>query len=278
MLGIKAIFPSPCIFLKKTVDIIDIIVVEAYATLKHTLPASLAWVWRKYITHEIKTIPIEITVNKVKKIAYLNIHENKSTPNTSNKALPVLLSHGDYGHPYTMLHLADIAQKEGRKTFTLYIPGVEDNNQFDAYSDLLKQAVDKIEDIVKNEYGNFPGLLGAGHSKAAILLADRQFVALDLRLKATCSIAGRLRVVNDHDCPDQDLQKKVKAIYERIINQPKLSLFQIIPKEDWNASYESMAVRPHEHCHIVPGKHLSGLYSNATRMHFKYFLKTFGFS
>lgn len=260
-------------FLQSAVKTVDIIAVEAYATLRHVLPASLTWVWRKYMTHEIKTIPVQFTSKKVSNIAYLYIHGNCQIKK-NQKYCPILLSHGDYAHPYSMLHLADIAQKRGQPVFSLYIPKVE-NNQFEIHNFLLQQAIDKIERIIKNGDGRFFGILGIGHSKGAILLAQRQFVDLDSRIKATCSIAGRLNAPNEKDCHDQTVRTIVRNIYKGIMENPDQSLMQIIPKDDWNASYESMAVRPHKYCYIVPGKHLSGLYTCETQMYFTHFLNEF---
>lgn len=268
-------FPVSYAFLKEAVNIVDIVATEAYATLRYVLPASLIWVWRKYISNEIKTIPIQVTLEKVTKIAYLNIHGKFCQIKKDKDVHPVLLNHGDYGHPYSMLHLVDIAQNEGQPTFSLYIPGVENNNQFGIHNCILKKAIDTIESIVKDNNGKFAGILGVGHSKGAILLAHRQFVLLDSRIKATCSIAGRLNVPDEKDCPDQVLKNIVKTIYAGIFKNSELPIMQIIPKDDWNASYESMAVRPHKYCYTVPGMHLSGLYSCETRTHFTDFLKEF---
>lgn len=268
-------FPAGCAFLKEAINIVDIVTTEAYATLKYVLPASLTWVWRKYITNEIKTISLQVTLEKVSKVAYLNLHGNYSQIKNDKDLLPILLTHGDYGHPYSMLHLADIAQKEGLPVFSLYIPGVENNKQFGIHNSLLKQAIDKIESIIKDNHGEFSSILGVGHSKGAILLAHRQFVDLDSRIKATCSIAGRLNVPKKNDCSDQALKPIVKSIYEGILKNSELPIMQIIPKDDWNASYESMAVRPHKYCYTVPGKHLSGLYTRETKTHFVGFLEKF---
>ena len=267
-------FPVNCTFMKNAVTTVDIIATEAYATLRYILPASLTWIWRKYITNEIKTIPVQVTLEKVSKIAYLNIHGNCQIEK-DKEFCPILLSHGDYGHPYNMLHLADIAQNKGHPVFSLYIPGIKNSNQFEIHNCLLKQAIDKIENIVKDHYGKFTGIFGVGHSRGAILLAQRQFVSLDSRIKATCSIAGRLNAPDEKDCPDQILKTIVKKIYEGILKNSDRPIMQIIPKDDWNASYESMAVRPHKYCYTVPGKHLSGLYSNETRTHFADFLEEF---
>lgn len=100
-------------------------------------------------------------------------------------------------------------------------------------------------------------------------------MALDSRIKATCSIAGRLNAPDEKDCPNQILKTIVKNVYEGILKNPERPIMQIIPKDDRNASYESMAVRPHKYCYTVPGKHLSGLYSSETRKRFADFLEEF---
>lgn len=262
-------------FVKEAVNTVNIVSTEAYATLRYVVPASITWVWRKYITNEIKTIPIEITVDKVKKVAYLNIHGNFSQIKNSQDVYSVLLGHGDYGHPYTILHLADIAQKEGRSTFSLYIPGIENNKDFSLHGQFIKQAIDKIESFVKDGCGCFNGVLGVGHSKFAIIFAQRQYVVIDSRIKGMCSVAGRLNIPNEEDRSDLLLKTIIRAIYQGILRNPESPIMQIIPKDDWNAAYEAMAVRPHEYCYTVPGMHLSGLYKKETRIYFTDFLNTF---
>lgn len=262
-------------FLKNAANTINIVSTEAYATLRYIAPASITWVWRKYITNEIKTIPIEITVDKVKKVAYLNIHGNFPQVKNGQDVYSVLLGHGDYGHPYTVLHLADIAQKEGRPTFSLYIPGIEKNKEFSVHNRFLKQAIDKIESLVKDDQGKFNGVLGVGHSKFAIVFAQRQYVVIDSRIKGLCSVAGRLNIPNEEDNSDPILKTIIRAIYQGILRNPESPIMQIVPKDDWNAAYEAMAVRPHEYCYTVPGMHLSGLYASETRTHFTDFLNEF---
>lgn len=256
---------APTASVQQSANTIDIIITEAKATIRYVLPSMIAWIWRKYICDEIKTIPIQATADKITKTAYLNIHGN-----IKDKAVcPVILSHGDFSHPSTMLHLADLSLNAGHPTFSLYIPGVEDNKYFALNDSLMKQAIDKIEGLVKN----FSGILGAGHSKGAMLLAHREFVALDPRLKGVCSIAGGLKKIHEGDSPDHDLIAIVKKIYQGILDHPEKPVVQIIPKDDWNASFECMAPRPHEYCYTVPGMHLSGLYSNETKEHFSGFIK-----
>lgn len=259
-------------FFRKAAKVINILATETYATCRYVLPASITWVWRKYICNDIKTI--EIKAENTNRYAYLNIHGK--LPSINNKKVhAVLLTHGDFGHPYTMLHLADIAHKQGIATFSLYIPGVENNQQFEVHNELLKQSIDKIETLIRKNNGNFSGILGAGHSKGSILLAQRQFVNLDPRIKAMCAIGGRLNIPNEKDPSDQYLVGIVKNIYKSIINNPEKPLVQIVPDEDWCVSQEAMAVRPNDHCYSVPGMHLSGLFKTETRNHFTLFINEF---
>jgi hypothetical protein len=254
---------------------INILSSESFAYIYHIFPATFVWVWRKYICNAIKTIQIQVTTANITKTAYLNIHGDFKQIDRDKEICPVLLSHGDFGHPWTMLHLVDIAKKEGQPTFSLYIPGVDDNDHFDMFDNLLEQALEKIEEIVREKCGGFSGILVAGHSKGSILLAQRHFVVGDSRIKATCAIGGRLHIPHENACNDNLLKIIVRHIHKGILKNSTFPLMQIVPRDDWNASYESMAVRPHDHCHTVPGMHLSGLYSLETRTHFTQFLRHF---
>lgn len=256
-------------FFRKTAKGIHILAVETYTTLRHVLPSTVAWIWRKYAYSEITTM--RIRAEKTGHVAYLNLH---GTLSSGQHGHAVLLIHGDYGHPFSMLHLADIAQTKRLPTFSLYLPKVQDTQQFEVHNELMKQAMDNMETMIRHKGGTCTGILGAGHSSGAILLAKRRFVDLDNRI-TLFAIAGPLNVPNDNDCSDKYLAPIIKGIYQGIVDHPNAPLVQIIPREDWNASQESMAVRPHSHCHYVPGMHLSGLYSRETQGYFTDFLDAF---
>lgn len=238
----------------------SIVATETYTTFRYVIPANLIWIWRKYVTGDIKTIPIQVTLDNVTKVAYLNIHGTKKSKTS------VLVVHGDYGHPFSMLHTIDIAQNRGHSTFSLYIPGVDNNKLFGLHDEIVKEAINRIQ---KENGGT---VLGVGHSKGATLLAHRQFVVGDWRIKATCSIAGRLNAPQEKDCRDRVLRPIVQSIYSGAQIHSHRPIVQIVPKEDWMLSYGSMVVRPHNHCYTVPGKHLSGMYTFETRKHFTDFL------
>ena len=84
-----------------------------------------------------------------------------------------------------------------------------------------------------------------------------------------------LNAPDDSSCPNAPLRKLVRTIYQGIMSYPDLPLWQNVPKYDWNATQESMAVRPHDHCFSVSWSHLSGLYSTESRKHFDEFIEEF---
>lgn len=258
----------------RSAKLVYIVAVEAYATARYVVPASITWVWRKYVLNEIQTITLQVTAGNTTKVAYLNIHSPLSLIRRDQNVVPILLGHGDYGHPYTMLHLADIAKKEGSFVFSLYIPDIQDTPQFDLHNELTKKAIDKIQ-VLTELRGNFRGLLGAAHSKASLLFAQRQFVDLDPRINATLAVGGRLRISDENSLDDEPLKRVVRRVYQGILENPKKPVVQIVPEEDWCSPQESMKVRIYDHCHSVPGMHLSGLFKDEARSYFSRFVRDF---
>ncbi len=106
-----------------------------------------------------------------------------------------------------------------------------------------------------------------------MLFADRQFVLLDPKIKVTCALAGCLKFPENRS--DKDLKPIIDNIYKAILKNTQCPLVQIIPKDDWNAPYECMAIRAQQDCYTVPGMHLSGLYSSKTGRYFTEFLNKF---
>lgn len=257
--------------LKKIANFSTILGTESLATLRHVLPASIAWLWRKHIQREITTTRLK----QNSKFAYLNMHGQFPEISSGQEVTAVLLSHGDYGHPYTMLHLADEAKNKKLLVFSLYIPGLQETHNFHTYNSLLELALDEISAIVKSNDGKFNGIVGVGHSRGSILLAQRQFVNLDPRIKVTCAIGGRLNATEEATCSDEGLKKVVETIYHGISQNPKLPVVQIVPMHDWCVSQEAMRVREHDQCHSVPGMHLSALYKSETLGHFSNCLQNF---
>jgi hypothetical protein len=242
---------------KKKASGFSIFCEEARAHLIHLFPFAGKWLWEKYVVGSITTLTLQATADKVAKTAFFNLHQPASKQPQAMR--PVIFLHGDYGHPFYLLHLIETAKKSGHPVYSLYLPKAENNTYFEEHSQLLKKALEKIQALTGQKE-----ILGIGHSKGAILLAHRQFVAMDSTLKATCSIAGRLNIPEGESVPEPTLERIVKKIHEAIVQNPSLPLMQIVPADDWNASREAMAVRPNERCQIVPGMHFSGVYSPET--------------
>jgi hypothetical protein len=240
---------------------IRIVWTEAFCTLTKILPNALCWWYRKVISHEISSF--SLTDVKINSVALLNLH-GKIDKETNGKAL--LLLHGDHGHPYTMLHLADAAKKEFKgAVFSLYLPYSDEFPE--NHRQLFKQAVDKIEKLLKENERGFQGLLVVGHSRGGIESAYSAFVEKEPRIAAVISIAGRLKIDEEsRKTCHPNLQSTVDKIYEAILTNPHIPLYQIAAEKDWNAPVEATAVRlSQDYCHIIKGAmHLNVLFYRET--------------
>lgn len=245
---------------------------EGASIFQHTLPANIKWLWKRFITREIRAIALQTVIGNVKKIAYLYIH-GSPTIAAGSEVKSALFIPGDYCSPSALLPLIDHAKTQGIPTFSLYIPDLHDNEQIDTHDSLLGVAIQKIAEMI-GKVAIFNGVLGTGHSKGAILLAYRQFVSKDPAVLVTCSIAARLNAPTPDSCPDTGLRRLVKKIYNEIKENNDLPLFQIIPDNDWKVSKDSMKVRE-RHCYSVPGAHLGCIYQEKTSECWQVFLKRF---
>lgn len=251
---------------------IHIVAVEAFAVCWHVVPAAVSWWIKRHITHELTMYSFEVVKNKVHTQAYLYLHGSLKVQEGVHYT-PLLLAHGDHSHPYTMLHLAQLAQKKLKApVFSLQLPWIHDDERFEANAQLIEQSLDKIQALVQESGGIFEGVIGAGHSKGAIMLAEREFaVDSSLRIKKTCAIAGPLNAIEGDKNYPTPLGSILRRLFHSIHSHPERALMQIIPDDDWNVPYSSMAVRPDKHCYTVPGMHLSGLYAEGTSTLFDQF-------
>ena len=249
---------------------VNIFCTEAFCTLTCVLPNSLKWCYKTCFANQITSYPLKSTIDKTSSTAYLYLH---GRIDASNKTPALVLVHGDHGHPFTMLHLAEIAQKNGGgRVFSLYMP--YDRGHSPLSQALFSQGIDKIESLIEESGGTLNGLIAAGHSKGAIQSAYSPFVENDARIKTVISIAGRLRVVPGVPC-DEELKPTVDAVYQGIQEHPQIPLYQIVAEEDWNAPLEATAVRRDAvHCTVVPdAMHLNVLYKPETLQKFAAILK-----
>ena len=237
----------------------DILADTVPATFLNVLPNAIRWLYRTKISRQITSFPLKTTIDKTSKVATLYLHglQKKSTQ-------PLLLLHGDHGHPYTMLHLADAAAKNYSGTiFSLYMPS--EKGYSDISRSLLEQAIEKIELMVKSKEGSFSKIVTLGHSKGAIQAAHQAFVEKDERIKSVISIAGRLKNTQSLDKACHEiLQPTVNEIAQAIITNPDLPLYQIVAENDWCVPLDASRVNLKNSC-VVPGAgHLNVLYRHET--------------
>jgi hypothetical protein len=240
--------------LPKGAKLIYIIAVEAIAVFRHIVPAGVSWFIQRYITRNLKVFPLQVGDTH----GYLYLH---GPLNKQQRCTPAILSHGDFSHPCTMLHIAKQLQSTN-PVFSLYLPKIHDNTRFAANGQLIEQAIDQISAFVKEKGGSVEGIFAIGHSKAGMMFTERAFAAdSSNRITKTCAIASPLDIEIGHRNDQEPLRSILKRIHQNVIQSPEKKLIQVIPDQDWNASFEIMAARPNQDCYTVPGMHTSGLYA-----------------
>lgn len=223
----------------------------------YVLPHTLKWFYHRRIKRDISVIRFK---NCSGKRASLYQH---GTWKFEKSATPVIVFlHGQYSHPLVMQHLAEIAKEtQIGATFSLYLP--YDKENLDSHRSLLKQAIDHIEKTIMDEGSSLKGIILVGHSMGAIEAAYIAFVEADKRILSVISIAGRLKVVESNNNSYGDpLKDTLNAVYKGIHANPRLPLYQIVGRHDWNASIEVTIIRKDRDCfHIVEdGMHFNILF------------------
>lgn len=235
----------------------------------YLLPCAIRWFYRKLVRNEIVRHGIGQGPGRK---ASIYQHGRFKSPN--QEVLATLILHGLYSHPFVMLHLADMAQETGGgPVFSLYLS--YDEIDHDGNRLLIKQTVDFIEKTVRDSGHSLGGVVLVGHSMGAIEAAYRAFVDLDTRVISVISIAGRLRDPDFHLGQDNmGLRRLVDKINKGVIARPELPLYQIVGGKDWNASLESMVIRPHEgYFHVIEdAMHFNILFHKEIRKVFLKFL------
>jgi predicted esterase len=258
---------------RKIWQLVKILVIETFATLRYVLPAALVWLIREKYTKAFSIYSFSLSIEGIQTKARLYQHGPLAVEENKHYQ-PILFIHGDYGHPFTLVHLADIANSHSKTpVFSLYIPSIHQDKLFLQQAALIDRIIDKMESLIVERKGIFNGVFAVGHSKGAMLLAQKQFDSeASKKIAKTFSIAGPLNADDQYHCFQEPLKSIFAKVHQKILLHKERKIIQVIPENDWIAPYEVMAVRPEEHCYTVPGMHLSGLYSKKTAELFKSFL------
>jgi predicted esterase len=226
------------------------------------LPNALSWAYRTLCTGSVQSEAITLT-----KTAHLFSH-NLTRLSGSTSAL--LLLHGEHSHPLTMLHLADIAEAQGRVVFSVYLP--YDDHRPEDHRLLLKKSIDKIEQIITQHGGRLSHLLLAGHSRGAIEAANEAFVKNNPKINGVIAIAGRFQVIKPSLRPcRKSLEGSVNAVWESLCNGNNLQIpfYQIAATHDWCIDPEASIVRQDQEHLSVRAGHLGVINHPDTLRQFK---------
>ncbi len=230
------------------------------------LPNALSWGFRTLYAGTVKYEAV--TAAATTKTASLFSHTSEKL-NTATSA--VLLLHGDHSHPLTMLHLADIAEAQGRAVFSVHLP-YDDNNPEEHHL-LLKNCIDRIDQMFTQRGGRLSNLLLAGHSRGALEAANEAFVKNNRKVNGVIAIAGRFQVIKPSLRPCREsLESSVNAVWEKLRNlnrDLRVPVYQMAAAYDWCIDPEASIVC-HDYPHLsVEASHLSIINHPDTLRQFK---------
>ncbi|MES2122655.1 MAG: hypothetical protein V4492_07770 [Chlamydiota bacterium] len=240
------------------------------------LPNALTWVYRTWCTRTLTCHTLVTQAGGAAKAARLFSH-GKVDPRPGGDLPALLLLHGDQSHPFTLLHLADIAQEQGRAVFSVHLP--YDDEHPERHRSLLSQSIDKIDQIIGARGGKLSNLVLAGHSRGAMEAANEAFAVNNPKVSGVIAIAGRFKVISPSARPCRpSLEASVNALWEKIghWNQSlRVPFYQIAAKKDWCMDPEASIVRTdHEHLYVDAG-HLGVINHPSTLNQFRVWLAKF---
>jgi hypothetical protein len=257
-------------FISTSCNVLHVFAAEAFATITRTLPNAIKWVYLTRVSKKIVSFRVTDTTQKTKRVATLSLYNSESL-RKQNISDAVLLGHGDFSHPYTMLHFAKTVEEELKcPVFLLNLPNdlnYEEPNQL-----LVDSTLTKIQDVV-GKHETFKGITLVGHSMAGIWSAHQAFAKNDPRINKVVTIAGRFRVTPTttilNGC-DEGLKPVVNAIDEGIKSgQSKTPHHMIVAEKDWCTPREATNVA-FTTKNIVPNAyHLNILYKKETYQHLR---------
>jgi predicted alpha/beta hydrolase family esterase len=220
------------------------------ANVTCVLPNAYSWLYRTLWTGSISSCTLQSAAGKT---AHLFTH---GIPARNGPVPALLLLHGDHAHPLTLLHLADIAEAEGRAVFSVHLP-YDDNNPQDHRS-LLHQSIEKVSEMIGKRGGSVSSLLLAGHSRGAIEAASEAYVANNQKVNGVIALAGRFKVVEPSTRPCREtLKPTVNAIWQKVnTSSLRVPFYQIAANQDWCIDPEASIVRKDQPHRFVNAEHL----------------------
>lgn len=215
----------------RTLHFLRIVSSEVWANIRHVIPQAVSWQWRQRVQNSIVYQAVNIMFRGANRLAALYLHQPPQEGKT--KGMAVLFLHGDHSHPFTTLHLADVAQQVGAKhVYSLHLN--YNDEQSKCHQGQLQEAIKKVAEAVTATDGSFKGVILVGHSRGAVEAAYLAYAEQDPSIKAIISIAGRFKVTPPPDRPPREsLAPTIEAIEQAITADPPDNLYQIAASDDW---------------------------------------------
>lgn len=221
------------------------------ANVTCVIPNACSWAYRYLWKGSITSCSFRNTAGKV---GTLFIHGGPIA-RAGSRIPAVLLLHGEHSHPLTMLHLADLAEREGRAVFSIALP-YEDTNP-ENYRSLLRMGIDKVSETIAARGGILGDFKLVGHSRGAIEGASAAYGWNHPNITGVISIAGRFKVIDPSERPCRESFKPViNALWQRLRpSQPlRVPFYQIAAIQEWCIDPEASIVRTdHEHRYVDAG-------------------------
>lgn len=264
-------FPT-IVYAQKIYKILQIFFTDILpTTLTCVLPNACRFAYRLFCSKSIQSYTLQAkTVNKT---AHLFFHDASQFP-LGNRIPALLLLHGDHSHPLTLLHLADIAKKEGRAVFSIHLP--YDDTHPEHHRTLLKNSIAKIKEIIRENGGSLSHLILAGHSRGALEAADAAYVRNYQEIKGIIAIAGRFQVTAPSLRPCRNSLKPSVQLVSNALSNFRTSLrvpfYQIAAKNDWCIDLNASIART-DYPHVcIDSDHLSVICHPNTLKHFQSYI------
>jgi len=235
------------------------------------IPNAVSWTYRTLWTGSIRSCETFETVNKV---ADLFIHGD-IVCKADGRVPAILMLHGEHSHALTMLHLGDVAESKGRAVFSVNLPYDDVNPE--SHLSLLRQSINRIEQMITKKGGRLSDLILAGHSRGAIESAYTAYVENNPKVRAVISLAGRFKVIEpSHRFCRESLRPTVNAVWEKVRPSQilRVPFYQIAAAQDWCIDPEASIVRPDCPHQYVNASHLGVINHPDTIQRFKEWVAT----
>ena len=205
-------------------------------TLTCVLPNAFSWAYRTLWTGSIQSYTLLGTAGKTADLFCMG-----RLPLSAMAEHPLFCSSTRaHSHPLTLLHLADLA-KPYRTVFSIHLP--YDDEHPEDHQLLLKESIDKIEELIAGEEGYLSDLFLGGHSRGAIEALNAACVRKNPKVRGVITIACRFRVIKPSLRPCRpSLEPTVDGVWQKVKPPQRLPVKSVPNRSHRGLVYRSQGV------------------------------------